>query len=136
MAICWVFQITLATPETKQPVLAMTDTSVTIPFAAVQSVDGLLKVHFIDVGQGEIIFLRTAHGSMALIDGGNPNGLALAYLRGISVTHLDAVILMHSHADQVCGLVDVLNSLQVDNVWTSGAPNTTSIFERFIDTIA
>ena len=46
------------------------------------------------------------------IDGGNPNGLALAYPRSIGVTHLNVVIVTHLH---------------------SGASNTTSIFERFID---
>jgi competence protein ComEC len=126
--------IVSASPGTKQ--LAPVTDNTAIPIAAVQSVDGSLEVHFIDVGQGDSIFIRAADGSTALIDGGNPNGLALAYLRSIGVTHLDAVILTHPHADHVGGLVDVQNSLQVDNVWTSGASNTTSIFERFIDTIA
>jgi competence protein ComEC len=121
-------------PQPKQ--LAPVTDNTAIPIAAVQSVDGLLEVHFIDVGQGDSIFLRAVDGSPALIDGGNPNGLALAYLRSIGVTRLNAVILTHPHADHVGGLVDVLNSLQVDNVWTSGASNTTRIFERFIDTIA
>jgi competence protein ComEC len=128
--------VTVSSPEPKQLAPVTGDTSVAIPVAVVQSVDGLLEVHFIDVGQGDSIFLRAADGSTALIDGGNPNGLALAYLRSIGVTHLNAVILTHPHADHVGGLVDVLKALQVDNVWTSGASNTTSIFERFIDTIA
>jgi len=125
-----------ASPEPKQVVPVTANTNVTMPIAAVQSVDGLLEVHFIDVGQGDSIFIRAADGSTALIDGGSQNGLALAYLRTASVTRLNAVILTHPHADHVGGLVDVLKTLQVDNVWTSGASNTTSIYERFLDTIA
>ncbi|MBA3867693.1 MAG: MBL fold metallo-hydrolase [Anaerolineae bacterium] len=120
-----------------QPLAPVTaDTRISIPVAAVQPVNGLLEVHFIDVGQGDSIFIRASDGSTALIDGGNPNGLALAYLRSIGVTRINSVILTHPHADHVGGLVDVLKTLPVDAVWTSGASNTTSIFEQFIDTIA
>ena len=49
------------------------------------------------------------------IDGGNPNGLALAYPRSIGVTYLNVVFLTHPHL---------------------GASNTTSNIEHFIDTIA
>ena len=128
--------ITDPTPETKQITPITDNTHVNISVAADQAVNDLLEVHFIDVGQGDSIFLRAADGSTALIDGGNPNGLALAYLRSVGVTRLNTVILTHPHADHVGGLVDVLKTLQVDNVWTSGASNTTSIYERFLDTIA
>lgn len=122
--------------ETKQVEPVTANVGAILPVAAVQQVNGLLEVHFIDVGQGDSIFIRATDGSTALIDGGNPNGLALAYLRSIGVTKLNNVILSHPHADHVGGLVEILKNVLVDNVWTSGAFHTTGIFERFIDTIA
>lgn len=125
-----------AVPETKQITPITASSSISLPVTALQSVNSLLEVHFIDVGQGDSIFIPAADSSTALIDGGNPNGLALAYLNSIGVTRLNTLILSHPHADHVGGLVDVLNALPVDNVWTSGSFITTNIFERFIDTIA
>jgi competence protein ComEC len=97
---------------------------------------GVLRVYFIDVGQGDSIFIQSADGSTALIDGGYDNGMALAYLQSIgSATHLNAVIASHPHADHIGGLSEVMETFAVDGVWTSGAIHTTYAFEHFIDTI-
>ena len=97
---------------------------------------GQLKVHFIDVGQGDSIFIQTPDGTTALIDGGYDNGLALAYLQQQQITRIDVMIASHPHADHIGGLVEVMRTLDVGEVWASGATHTTYIFEAFLDTIA
>lgn len=94
-----------------------------------------LEVHFIDVGQGDSIFIQAPDGTTILIDGGNANGEALAYLQSLGIQHITAIIATHPHADHIGGLIDVMNTLTVDAVWTSGAIHTTGVFERFLDTI-
>jgi len=111
------------------------------PVSSTEAADGVtvvseFRVHFIDVGQGDSTLIQTPNGINILIDGGDSNGLAIAYLQSQGVRHLDAVIASHPHADHIGGLIDVMNSLSVDSVWTSGATHTTSTFESFIDTIA
>lgn len=95
----------------------------------------LLRVHFIDVDQGDGILIQTPDGAVALIDGGYDNGLALAYLQQQGIEHVDAVIASHPHADHIGGLIEVMQALPVSAVWTSGASHTTSYYERFLDTI-
>jgi beta-lactamase superfamily II metal-dependent hydrolase len=93
------------------------------------------QVHFIDVGQGDSILIQAPDGTTALIDGGNANGEALAYLQSLGVQHITAIIATHPHADHIGGLIDVMNALPVDAIWTSGAIHTTGIYERFLDAI-
>lgn len=105
----------------------------TIPAMALEGMP--LSVHFVDVGQGDSILIQGPDGATALIDGGNSNGEALAYLQRLGISQLDIVLLTHPHADHVGGLVAVMDALPVGGVWTSGAYNTTGIFERFLDVI-
>lgn len=94
-----------------------------------------LRVHFIDVGQGDSILIQVPNGTTALIDGGSGNGMALAYLRQQGITRLDVVIATHPHEDHIGGLVQVMQAIPVGQVWTSGASTTTGVFERFLDII-
>jgi competence protein ComEC len=95
----------------------------------------LLTVHFIDVGQGDSILIQLPEGTTILIDGGNADGRALAYLEALGISQIDIMALTHPHADHVGGLVAILQAIPVKAVWTSGALTTTSIFEQFIDAI-
>ncbi len=97
---------------------------------------GLLEVHFIDVGQGDSIFIRTPDGKTALIDGGPGRSGVLAYLQAHGVTALDVVVATHPHEDHIGGLIAVMDSLPVGGIWTSGASHTTLTYERFLDVIA
>lgn len=95
-----------------------------------------LRVDFINVGQGDSIFIQTPDGATALIDGGSSNGLALAYLQQQGIQSLDLVIATHPHEDHIGGLIAVMDTLPVGAVWTSGAAHTTYTYETFLDTIA
>jgi competence protein ComEC len=95
-----------------------------------------LRVHFIDVGQGDSILIQAPSGATMLIDGGYPGTGALAYLTELGITRIDVMVASHPHADHIGGLVDVLRALPVGDVWTSGAVHGTGTFEQFLDAIA
>lgn len=97
---------------------------------------GTLRVHFIDVEQGDSTLIQAPDGTTALIDGGYDNGLALQYLQAHGITHIDVMIASHPHADHIGGLVAILKAMPVGVVWASGANYTSGTYERFLDAIA
>lgn len=76
-----------------------------------QSQHHYLEVAFLDVGQGDSIFMKTPDGSTTLIDSGNP-GMGtrriLPFLRRNGIDHLDQVIITHGHLDHLGGMAEVL----------------------------
>ena len=93
--------------------------SASIWAAALSRPDGRLHVTFLDVGQGDAIFIVTPGGRQILIDGG-PDPQRLLTLLGERVPfwdhNLDLVVLTHPHEDHVAGLVEVLRRYKVDLV--------------------
>ena len=78
--------------------------------------DGLLHVHFLDIGQGDSILIVTPSGRQALIDGG-PDGDLMS--RKLSKTisggdrSLDIVLMTHLDSDHSHGLLEVLDRYSV-----------------------
>lgn len=95
--------------------------------------DWLLHVDFLDVGQGDAIFVQTHLGNQILIDGG-PSDRVLAELGSVMPFYdrsLDLVILTHPDADHVSGLVDVLRRYQVEKVMLTGVSKDTEAYRQF-----
>jgi competence protein ComEC len=82
-----------------------------------------LEVFFLDVGQGDSAFIRTAAGKTVLIDGGGSSdpthasnigkSVVVPFLLDNGVNRLDAVIATHPHSDHTQGLEDVLEQFKV-----------------------
>lgn len=88
---------------------------------------GLLIVSFLDVGQGDSIFIEAPSGRQVLVDG----GLGSAVLRELSGEtpwwdrSLDVVIPTHPDADHIGGLIDVLARYRVDMIVHSSVEGDT-----------
>jgi competence protein ComEC len=91
-----------------------------LAFCARQSLpDGRLHVMFLDVGQGDAIFIQTPSGRQILVDGGPSEPALLSQLgrqMGFWDRTLDVMVLTHPDTDHVTGLVGVLERYQVDMV--------------------
>ena len=81
--------------------------------------DGRLRVVFLDVGQGDSIFISAPGGQQILIDGG-PDPLGAVNALGERMPFwdrsLDLVVLTHPHQDHVNGLREVLRRYRVDRI--------------------
>jgi len=80
-----------------------------------------LKIHHINVGQGDCTLFVSPTGKTLLVDAG-PNKMGtssvLPYLQSIGVAKLDYVIATHYHADHIGGLDEVLTGLGAANIGT------------------
>jgi len=96
-----------------------------------------MKVHFIDVGQGDSILIETPNEKYILIDGGRPEygTKVLSYLEAQKVKKLDLVIATHPDYDHIGGLVDVMREVDVKQVLDSGKLHHTRTYARYLNEI-
>ena len=102
-------------------------------FCAATVFGELLEIHFMDVGQGAAVLLRTPEAAV-LVDAGRDE-TAAAYLASIGVGSLDLAVATHAHADHIGGFEHLFRALPVHRLWYNGQTHTTRTFERFIDAV-
>ena len=96
------------------------------PPAAAWTAPGL-TAHFINVGQGDAIYLELPGGENALIDGGpssSASGPLARFLSDRGVTRIDHVVLTHPHSDHFKGLSYVFSNLTVGSFYDTRMNNT------------
>ena len=98
---------------------------------------GILTVAFLDVGQGDAIFIESPTGKQILLDGG-PDGSILSGIGALLPFYdrsIDMLIVSNPDKDHFAGFIDVLKNYQVGNIMEPGTiPNTEiyKIFKEFI----
>lgn len=100
--------------------------------------DGLLKIYFFDVGQGDAIFVETPNGNQVLVDGGPDNTVVqkLGETMPFYDKTLDLVVLTHSDADHLAGLVGVLDRYEVENIVYSNIVRKSSLYDAWQEAVA
>lgn len=89
-----------------------------------------LTVAFLDVGQGDAIFIEAPNGNQVLIDAG-PNKAVLRELSKVMPFYdrnINIVIESHPDSDHINGLVDVLRRYDVDYIMESGIKSDNAAF--------
>lgn len=99
--------------------------------------DNKLMVAFLDIGQGDAIFIEAPNGNQILIDGG-PNKSVLRELNKIMPFYdrsIDVIIATHPDKDHIGGLPEIIDRYSVDFVVESGAKNDTGVSLAFENAI-
>lgn len=74
-----------------------------------------LQVSFLDVGQGDAIYIRAPNGNDVLIDGG-PDNSVMTQLRQVMPTYdtdIDIIIATHPDKDHIAGLIPIFEKYEV-----------------------
>ncbi|MEW6191768.1 MAG: MBL fold metallo-hydrolase [Bacillota bacterium] len=93
-----------------------------------------VKVHFIDVGQGDSIYIQLPNRNDILIDGGDNNkgSVVVGYLKDQRVDDIELMIATHMHADHIGGLDDVLAAFKVESVVDDGMSVDTATYRDYL----
>lgn len=94
-----------------------------------------LKVHFVDVGQGDAICIDFGTTEV-LIDGGEKSSGVVEYIKHYVDGDLEVIVATHPHSDHIGGLINVLENFKVQEIWLNGDNNkNTPIFQKFIKAV-
>lgn len=103
-------------------------------WAVVSATAGELTVAFLDIGQGDAIYIESPAGNQVLIDGG-PGKSVLRELGEVMPffdRSLDLVILTHADSDHVGGLPLVFERYQVSALAESGVGSDNNFYDALL----
>ena len=98
---------------------------------------GVLTAHFIDVGQGDSVFIELPNGETVLIDAGTDEAGdgVVDYIQDLGYSSIDYVLATHPHEDHIGGMPEVFAAFDVEEAWAPEVAHTTSSFESFLDAV-
>lgn len=103
-----------------------------------QKPDNKLHVSFLDVGQGDSVFIRSPYGYNIVIDGG-PNLNLTDSVESIMPAQehsIDLLVLTHPHSDHLFGFMEMLERYKIKYVLLTGVDYKSSLYHYFKQQIA
>lgn len=99
--------------------------------------EGGLKVHFLDVGQGDCILVRFPGGQNMLVDAGKNDsaGYITSYLKKEGVRKLDFVVGTHPHEDHIGSLDAVVKNFEIGEIYMPRVTASTVTFRDALEAV-
>lgn len=93
--------------------------------------DSNLKIHYIDVGQGDSELIQIGDKNI-LIDAGTSDKKALNYLKSLGIKKIDYAIATHPHEDHIGSMDDVIKDFDIGTFYSPKVTTTTKTFENMV----
>lgn len=100
--------------------------------------NGMLQIHFINVGQGDAAILISPNGKTVLFDNGvwGHCDAPVEYLRSIGVRHIDYQIISHYHQDHIGCTSQVLSAVPLNTKsFDRGEEYPGRAFKQYVDAV-
>lgn len=99
---------------------------------------GEMRVHFLDVGQGDSIFIELPDQKTMLIDAGESKNAddIIGYIASLGIDTIDYVVATHPHSDHIGGMARVIYKMNVNNIYMPKVSHNTRTFENLLETVS
>lgn len=96
-----------------------------------------LKIAFLDVGQGDSIFIEGPTGIQILVDGGPDRAVVreIPKLTGPLDRDIDLIVMTHPDKDHIAGLPDVFEKYRVAKIMSPNLAGDTDTYSRVVASI-
>ncbi len=105
-----------------------------LPGLAIPPREDAVRLHFVDVGQGDCIIVEFPEGDILVVDGGSggfrSENHLIRYIKGLHPTSV-SVMATHSDADHCAGLTYVLRAFDVERCYMPLIPADTEEYRDF-----
>ncbi len=105
--------------------------------SAAPNSESKLIVHFLDVGQGDAIFIELPNGKTMLVDAGeNYHGQGIIdYVQTIGYHKLDYVVATHPHEDHIGSMPYIVRNFEIGSIYMPDVTASTATFESLLKAI-
>ena len=105
--------------------------------SAAPNSESKLIVHFLDVGQGDSIFIERPNGKTMLVDAGeNYHGQGIIdYVQTIGYHKLDYVVATHPHEDHIGSMPYIVRNFEIGSIYMPDVTANTATFESLLKAI-
>lgn len=112
-------------------------------FVSIKIIPKELKIHFVDVGQGDCTFIETPMRKTILIDGGGSydneydvgEKTLLPYILDRGYTRIDYVFVSHFDTDHIGGLIHILGNINVGKVIITKQGKDSEKYKEFLEIV-
>lgn len=98
----------------------------------------VLKVHYIDVGQGDAIFIELLNHESMLIDAGEvqEKDTVKNYISNLGYKKIDYIVGTHPHTDHIGSLAYIVDNFEVGKIYLPKAVSMSKTYENLLEVIS